>query len=179
MFEDGFSSQHGDRVWGIYYEEQRPIVRFCSKRTQCKGIYKDMFPVYRGSVCRVKRFTTGSRNLSKMLGSPRWWNGGAELAETTVKILLCCGFWRSGKAMGQLVLVLVEDMPRNKCFFPCSNITCFTFYIHLWSKYWFSLVRIYRNQTSWHRSVVTQRQYKDAFDPEYVTELNFLGCNAV
>jgi hypothetical protein len=36
---------------------------------------------------------------------------GAELADTTVKKLLCCGFRRTGKVMGQ-----VEDMSRNKCF---------------------------------------------------------------
>jgi hypothetical protein len=36
---------------------------------------------------------------------------GAEVAEPTVKTLLCCGFRRTGKAM------LVEDMSRNKCFF--------------------------------------------------------------
>jgi hypothetical protein len=45
---------------------------------------------------------------------------GAEVAETTVRRL-------TGKAME----VLVEDMSRNKCFFPGLNITCFMFYIHL------------------------------------------------
>jgi hypothetical protein len=38
------------------------------------------------------------------------------VAEITVKILLCCGFRRNGKAMGQ-VTILMEDMSRNKCFF--------------------------------------------------------------
>jgi hypothetical protein len=38
------------------------------------------------------------------------------VAETTAKELLCCGFRRTGKAMGQ-VYQLVEDMSRNKCFF--------------------------------------------------------------
>jgi hypothetical protein len=43
----------------------------------------------------------------------RCWNGGAEIVETTVKMFICCGFRRTGKAMGQ---VYVEDMLRNKCF---------------------------------------------------------------
>jgi hypothetical protein len=51
----------------------------------------------------------------------------AEVAETTVKGLLFCGFRRTGKAMKQMLSMFVENMSRNKCFFPGSNITCFTF----------------------------------------------------
>jgi hypothetical protein len=47
----------------------------------------------------VKQFTAGWQTF-------RWWrrgwNGGAEVAGATVKRLLCCGFRRNGKAMGQL-----------------------------------------------------------------------------
>jgi hypothetical protein len=32
----------------------------------------------------------------------RGWNRGAEVTETTVKRLLCWGFWHIGKAMGQV-----------------------------------------------------------------------------
>jgi hypothetical protein len=32
----------------------------------------------------------------------RGWNGGAEMAEETVKRLICCGFWSTGKAIGQV-----------------------------------------------------------------------------
>jgi hypothetical protein len=59
-----------------------------------------------GSVCLVKRVTTGSRNCH--LGGKRFadykevYNGDAEVAETTVKRILCCGFRRTGKAMGQV-----------------------------------------------------------------------------
>jgi hypothetical protein len=38
------------------------------------------------------------------------------VAETAVKRHLCCGFQNTGKAMGQ-VSMLVEDILRNKCFF--------------------------------------------------------------
>jgi hypothetical protein len=51
-----------------------------------------------GSVCRVKRFTTGWQTF-------RWWrgwNGGAEVAGTTVKRLLHCVFRRTADAMGQV-----------------------------------------------------------------------------
>jgi hypothetical protein len=63
-----------------------------------------MFPVYGGKClsCKVthswvKKFSQGR---SKVADDAR---PGAEVAETTVKIFLCCG--------------LVEDMSRNKCFF--------------------------------------------------------------
>jgi hypothetical protein len=39
------------------------------------------------------------------------------MAETLVKILLCCGFRRTGKAMdGTSLSMLVDDMSTNKCF---------------------------------------------------------------
>jgi hypothetical protein len=41
-------------------EEQNYVVRFCwVKGLDAKDINKEMFPVCGGSVCRVKRFTTG------------------------------------------------------------------------------------------------------------------------
>jgi hypothetical protein len=56
-----------------------------------------------GTVCSVKWFTTGSRNSVKdvrksqvMPDRVRKWS------ETTVERLLCCGFRRTGKAMGQV-----------------------------------------------------------------------------
>jgi hypothetical protein len=55
-----------------------------------------------------------------------------------VKILLCCRFRRTGKAIWQVYQCWW--MCREIMTFPCSNITCFTFYIHLWPIYWFSLV---------------------------------------
>jgi hypothetical protein len=52
-----------------------------------------------GSVCRIMLFTTWRQMF-------RWWrrcwNGDTKVAETTFKILLCCGFRRTGKAMGQV-----------------------------------------------------------------------------
>jgi hypothetical protein len=60
---------------------------------------KKCFLFMLGSVCRLKSFATGWKTF-------RWWrrvwNGGAEVARTTDKRLLSCGFRRSGKAMGQV-----------------------------------------------------------------------------
>jgi hypothetical protein len=40
------------------------------------------------------------------------------VAETAAKRLPCCGFRRTGKAMGQVYhSLLVDDTSRNKCFF--------------------------------------------------------------
>jgi hypothetical protein len=55
-----------------------------------------MFTV--GSVCRLMLFATGWQTFRWRRG----WNGGAEVADTTVKRLLCCGFRRTGKVMGQV-----------------------------------------------------------------------------
>jgi hypothetical protein len=51
-----------------------------------------------GNVCRVKRFRlAGKRFVDEEVET-----GCAEVAETTVKRLLCCGFRRTGKATGQV-----------------------------------------------------------------------------
>jgi hypothetical protein len=61
------------------------------------------------------------------------------VAETTLERLICCWFWRTGKAMEQ---VLVDDMSRHKCFFQV-RLSHFMFYIHLWPIYWFSLILLF------------------------------------
>jgi hypothetical protein len=57
-------------------------------------------------------FDPSDSHLFYLLKKPPWWqmfhwwrrswNGGAKMAETTVKILICCRFRRTGKAMGQM-----------------------------------------------------------------------------
>jgi hypothetical protein len=110
--------------------EQRSVVCFfVDKGLDAKGVHKEMFAVYGGKClsCKmvhgcIEKFSQGHSKVTD--DAPP----GAEVAETTAKRLLCCGFRCTGKAMGQ---VLLEDMLRNKCFFPGSNIMCFIFYIHL------------------------------------------------
>jgi hypothetical protein len=58
-----------------------------------------MFPVCGGKCLSRKAFHNWVANVSLMT---KIWNWGAEMAETTVKRFLCCGFRRNGKAMGQV-----------------------------------------------------------------------------
>jgi hypothetical protein len=118
-------------------EEQRSVARFCGQKDSMLRIFiRKCFLFTVGSVCHVKRFTTWWQTF-------RWWrrvsNGGAEVAETTVTRLPCCGFRRTCKALGQ-VYQCWWRMCREINAFPRLNIACFTFYIHLWPVYWLSLV---------------------------------------
>jgi hypothetical protein len=102
--EAGFSSQNDDRVWGCNTEEQRFFCAFLwAKGPSAKNIHKEMFPVCGGKYLSrkavhiwVEKFSQGH---SKVADDAR---PGAEIAETTVKRLLCCGFRRPGKAIGQV-----------------------------------------------------------------------------
>jgi hypothetical protein len=89
--------------------------RLLAKGLNAKDIHKEMFPVYGGKCLMYKAVHSWvekfSQGRSKVADDAR---PGAEVAETTVKRFLCCGFRRTGKASRQ---VLVEDMPRNECFF--------------------------------------------------------------
>jgi hypothetical protein len=49
-------------------EEKRCVVRFCGQNDSLKRIFIKKFLFMAGSVCRVKRFTTGPRNSLKGLG---------------------------------------------------------------------------------------------------------------
>jgi hypothetical protein len=98
-------------------EEQRSVVRFLRARgLNAKDIHKD-FSCLRWCLSlkavhnQVEKFSQGR---SKVSDDAR---PGAEVAETTVKRLLCYGFRHVG-----------------------SNSTCFTFYFHLWPIYWLSLL---------------------------------------
>jgi hypothetical protein len=99
--EVGFSSQNVGRTWGVCTNKERlPLCAFCGQKDSMQRIFiNKCFLFTMGSVCRVKRFISRWQTF-------RWWwrgwNESAEGAETTVKRLLCCGFRRSGKAMGQV-----------------------------------------------------------------------------
>jgi hypothetical protein len=62
-----------------------------------------MFPVYGGKCLSLKAIHNWVKNFSegpsKVADDTR---PGAEVAETTIKRLLCCGFRRTGKSMGQV-----------------------------------------------------------------------------
>jgi hypothetical protein len=100
----GFISQNGDRARGVYYRTTAFCCSFLwAKRLDANDIHKEIFHVYsRKCLSReavrnlVEKFSQGR------FESLRWWNWSRELAETTVKRLLCCGFVRTGKAMAQM-----------------------------------------------------------------------------
>jgi hypothetical protein len=80
--------------------EQRSFVRFLwTKGFVAKDIHKEMFPVYGGKCLSRKADHTWVANVSLMTKRLKWW---CEVAETTVKGLPCCGFRRTGKAIGQV-----------------------------------------------------------------------------
>jgi hypothetical protein len=74
----------------------------CCALLCAKDIHKEAFPVYGGKCLSreavhkwVEKFSQGG---SKSIAYAR---PGAEVAETTVKRRMCCGFRLTGKAMGQ------------------------------------------------------------------------------
>jgi hypothetical protein len=130
--EAGFSSQNGDRACGL----------------NTKSIHKEMFPVYGSKCCYLKRFTAGSRNSLKDVRKSQMMEGRCGGRWARNRRLLCCGFRRTGKAIGH-VCQSVEDIARNKFFPPGSHTTCFTFCIHSWLIYWLSLMYIAVRQRAW------------------------------
>jgi hypothetical protein len=59
----GFSSQNGNRTWGIYYRKLAVFLCFFwAKWLNAKIFMKKRFLFTVRSVCRVKRFITGSIN---------------------------------------------------------------------------------------------------------------------
>jgi hypothetical protein len=78
-------------------EEQHSVMRFFfwgggAKGLNAKDIHKEMFAVHNW----VVKFPQGRSKVADDIRT------GAEVAETIVERLLCCGFRRIGKAMGQV-----------------------------------------------------------------------------
>jgi hypothetical protein len=74
-----------------------------AKGLDAKDIHKERFPVYGGKCLSRKAVHNwvekSSQGRSKVADDARQ---VAEVAETTVKSVLCCGVRRTGKAMGQV-----------------------------------------------------------------------------
>jgi hypothetical protein len=100
--ETGFSSKNGDRVWRVFY---RRAVFCCALSVQTdsmKRIFtKKCFLFTLGSVCRVKRSTAGSRNSLKEVRKSQMMKRRCGSGWDNGQKLLCCGFRRTAKAMGQ------------------------------------------------------------------------------
>jgi hypothetical protein len=90
--EAGFSSQNGDRAWGVSYWR----AAFCCAFNE-KGFHKKKIMFTVGSVCRVELFTTGWQVFP--------WEVETEVRKwprRQSRRLLCRGFRRTGKAMRQV-----------------------------------------------------------------------------
>jgi hypothetical protein len=109
-------------------EEYRPVVRFLwAKGLNAKDIHtrKEMFRVYGGKCLSRKAVHNWTEKRGKHLADD-------ERVETEVRR------WLKQQSETSMLLVLgasasmlVGDISRNINVFPGSNITCFTFYIHL------------------------------------------------
>jgi hypothetical protein len=94
----GFSSQNGDRVWGVYYR----IAAFCcafflwAKGLEAKDIHKEMFPVYGGKCLSRKAVHNWVASFSLMTKRLK------RRCESGWERLLFCGFRRIGIPMRQL-----------------------------------------------------------------------------
>jgi hypothetical protein len=107
-------------------EKQRSVVRFLwVKVLNAKNIHKEIFPVY-GAKC------LSHKAVYNWVEKHGIYLADDEEVETEVmkwlrqqsKDFSCAGFDTQVKRWD-------EDMSKKKFFFLGSNITCFTFYIHL------------------------------------------------
>jgi hypothetical protein len=85
-------------------KEQRSFVLFLwAKELSAKHVNKEIFPAYGGKCLSRKAVHNWvemfSQGRSKIADDAR---PGAEVAETTVKGLLCCGFRHIGKEIGRV-----------------------------------------------------------------------------
>jgi hypothetical protein len=90
-----------------------------------KDIHR-MFPVYSGKGLLRKAFHNWVADVSLMTKLKRRCGSGLD-----DRRLLCSGFRRTGKAMGQVYQCWWRICREINVFFQGSNITCFTFYINL------------------------------------------------
>jgi hypothetical protein len=122
--EAGFGSQNGDRAWGVYYRRAAFCYAFFVRK---RIVINKCFLFMVKSICRVKWFTTGSRNFLKDVRKSQDARPGAEVAETTVKRLLCCRFRHTVKAMGQVYQCWWRMCWEINVFFQVwiSNVLCF------------------------------------------------------
>jgi hypothetical protein len=131
--EAGFSSQNVDCAWGVYYRRAAFCCSiFCGKTNSMQRMFtKKCFLFTVGSVCRVKRFTTGSRNFNKdfrksqmVPDQARKWLREESKHFYAAGIDALVRRWDSCINVG-------GGYVENQMFLSGSGITYFTFYIHL------------------------------------------------
>jgi hypothetical protein len=109
----GFSSQNGGHVGGVYY---RRAVSYCAffcgeKGLNAKDIHSEMFAVY-GEKCLSRKAVHDW--LTRVLLMIKRLKRTSESGSHDSQKLLCYVFRRrTGKAKGELLSVLVEDMQKK------------------------------------------------------------------
>jgi hypothetical protein len=106
-------------------EEQSSVVPFfffffCEQNDSVQRIFINRSFLFKmGSVWRVKRFATWSRMYLKDVRKSQMMPDHVQkwLRQQPEDFYLCCGFRRTGKAMGQSVLMSVEHISKIKFFF--------------------------------------------------------------
>jgi hypothetical protein len=115
--EDGFNSQNATVLEDCTIEDERPFTLFCGQKDSLQRIFiKKCFLFKVGSVCRVRRFTTRSRNsLTEVRKSQMMPEQVRKCLrqQSKTSMLWVSMHWYSG---GTSVSMLVEDMSRNKYF---------------------------------------------------------------
>jgi hypothetical protein len=136
MSQACFSSQNGDRVWGVYYRRAAYCCAFLwAKGLNAKDIHIEIVPVHGGKCLSRKAVHNWVANVSLMTKRLKrrcesgWGNS-----------------WEDFYSAGFDALVKRWDKCMNvgggyfaKLMF-FIQVTCFVFHIHLWPIYWFSLV---------------------------------------
>jgi transposase len=110
-------------------KEQDSVVRLLwAKGLNAKDIHKEIFSVFGGKCLSLKTIHIWvekfSQRRSKIADDTR---PVAEVTETTVKRLLCCGFRRTGKAIGQVYQCWWRICREINVYF--FNFECHIFYI--------------------------------------------------
>jgi hypothetical protein len=100
----GFSSENGERTWGVYYRRATSscafLFFFCGQKNSVQRIFIKKYFLYKmGSIHRVSSSQLGREIRRWCPTRSPWCRSGWDNSQNT---LLCCGFRRTGKAMGQV-----------------------------------------------------------------------------
>jgi hypothetical protein len=122
-----FSSLNGYHAWGLYYRRATFCCAFfCAQKDSMQRIFTNKYFLFTvGSVCRVKRFTIGSRDslkyvrkLQMMQNQTRKW------LRQVSKLFYAVGFDALVKRWDKCINV-AGGYVEKEMFFPGSNLTFF------------------------------------------------------
>jgi hypothetical protein len=120
---------------GVLTKSSVLLCVFRGQRDSVQRIFINKYFLYTaGSICGVKRFTTGSRNslkdVWKLQMRKRRCGSGWDNSQKTSMM----GIRRTGRKMGRMYQCWWR-LCREINVLPGSNIRCLTFYFHFWPVY--------------------------------------------